>query len=304
MRVVSSWQTGDSVGQIVGAAIVSHHPGIMRPRPDRLKLGAGHDTDLIPGFARMRGKIDALDADTFVIFDTHWISTAINLVGGQAYYRGVYTSDELPHILAGVDYDYPGAPDLAALVQEIADERGFPAFNATDPHMANHYATLNVLHYLRRDERVMSVSVCQNGSLKNYLEMGAIIGQAIADGEGRVVLLASGALSHAFTKIDEPLRNPNYFDPENVASDANRALDHEVIALFGSGRHDQVIDRYPELRAAKYEGWGAHYLQMIGALGGRDCRLKGTPLSNYENARGTGNIHIWFDVPAVAEIFA
>ena len=232
------------MGQIVGAAIVSHHPGIMRPEAARLKLGNGHDTDLIPGFARIRQKIDRLDADTFVIFDTHWISTAMNLVAGQAHYAGVYTSDELPHVLAGVEYDYPGAPDLAARVQEIADQRDFPVFNATDPRMANHYATLNVLSHLRRDEKVMSVGTCQNGSLDNYLEVGAIIGQAIAESDGRVVMLASGALSHAFTKIDEPLRNPNYFDPENVSSARNRKLDHEVIGLFGGGHHGQVLDRY------------------------------------------------------------
>ena len=42
------------MGEIVGAAIVSHHPGIMRPKADRLKLGDGNDTDLIPGFGRVR----------------------------------------------------------------------------------------------------------------------------------------------------------------------------------------------------------------------------------------------------------
>jgi 3,4-dihydroxyphenylacetate 2,3-dioxygenase len=33
----------------------------------------------------------------------------------------------------------------------------------------------------------------------------------------------------------------------------------------------------------------------IVALGGHDCHWPGTPLSEYENARGTGNIHIWFE---------
>jgi hypothetical protein len=31
-------------------------------------------------------------------------------------------------------------------------------------------------------------------------------------------------------------------------------------------------------------------------MGGADCRAKGEPLSAYENARGTGNVHVWFDV--------
>ena len=153
------------MGQIVDAAITPQHPAIVRSEADRLMLGDGHDTDLVPGFARVREKMDALDADTLIIFDTHWISTSMNLVAGLAHYKGIYTSDELPHVLAGVEYDYPGAPELAA----------------------------------------------------------------------------------------------------------------------------------------RYEGWGSHYFQMIGALGGRDCRLTGTPMSEYENARGTGNILIWFDVPGVEQ---
>jgi hypothetical protein len=44
-----------------------------------------------------------------------------------------------------------------------------------------------------------------------------------------------------------------------------------------------------------WEAFGAHYLQMLGALGGAQCRVEGEPLSDYENARGTGNIHVWFD---------
>jgi hypothetical protein len=40
---------------------------------------------------------------------------------------------------------------------------------------------------------------------------------------------------------------------------------------------------------------------MLGALGGAACRAKGEALSAYENARGTGNIHMWFDTSASAD---
>ena len=288
------------MGEIVGAAIVSHHPGIMRPEADRLKMGAGQDTDLIPGFGRIREQIDRLDADTFVIFDTHWITTNIHLVGGLEHYRGIYTSDELPHILHGVEYDYPGAPDVAARVQEIANERKFAAFNVTDPHMANHYGTLNIVAHLRKDERVMSVGACQNATAEHFLEMGEIIGQAIRDCDARAVLLGSGALSHTFTVYDSPPRHPSFFHPDNVFSEENSRLDHEIIELFRQGDHAAAIARYPDMRKARYEGFGSHVLMMIGALGGAACHAKGTPMSAYENARGTGNIHIWFDVAAAA----
>ena len=289
------------MGRIVGAAIVSHHPGLMRSEADRVMLGAGRDSDLIAGFQRIRAKIDTLRADTFVIFDTHWITTNAHLVGGLDHYSGVYTSDEVPNVLAGIEYDYPGAPAIARQVHEIARARKFAAFNVTDPHVANHYGTLNVLAKLRRDEAVVSVGACQNATLEHYLEMGEIIAEAITRMDARVVLLGSGALSHAFSVYDEPLRHPSFFNPANVSSAANLKLDQEVVDLFREGRHDTVLARYPELRAARYEGFGSHYVQMIGALGGRDCRLVGTPMSEYENARGTGNIHIWFDVPQATE---
>lgn len=35
---------------------------------------------------------------------------------------------------------------------------------------------------------------------------------------------------------------------------------------------------------------------MIGALGGRDARAFGVRCSEYENARGTGNVDMWFEV--------
>ena len=77
--------------------------------------------------------------------------------------------------------------------------------------------------------------------------------------------------------------------PENAASD-KRALE-----LFQQGRHDTVLENWDnEYRRIPWEAFGAHYLQMIGALGGPACRAKGEPLSDYENARGTGNIHVWF----------
>ena len=42
------------MGQIVGAAIVSHHPGLMQCEEFRRAMGAGEDSDLIAGYARLR----------------------------------------------------------------------------------------------------------------------------------------------------------------------------------------------------------------------------------------------------------
>jgi 3,4-dihydroxyphenylacetate 2,3-dioxygenase len=284
------------MGRIVGAAIVAHYPGLMLPVEMRLARGNGKDTSLIAGFGELRRRIDAVRPDTFVIFDTHWFTTNAHLVAGAARYRGLYTSSELPFMLSRVPYDYAGAPELAAEVERVAIERNVTARNVTDDSLVPQYATLNVVGKLRRDEKVMSVGSCQTAKLRHYLEMGAVVGEAIRRAPGDVMLLASGALSHVFNDLSFEPRNPNYYHPDNVSNAKNVELDREIVALLCAGRHDRVLERYPELAAAEYEGRGAHYVQMIGALGGSSCRARGTPCSEYENAAGTGNIHIWFDV--------
>lgn len=284
------------MGQIVGAAIVSHHPGLVQPKEIRVQRGNGRDSDLVEGFERVRAKIDAVKPDTFVLFDTHWLTTSLHLVAGAAHYKGSYTSDELPFSMTRFPYDHAGAPALAAEVEKVAQEKKVAARNVVEETLPMHYPTINVIHYLGRGEKVLSVGTCQTARLKHFLQMGEVVGEAIRRSDARVVLLASGAMSHKFYDLDHVPPNPRVWHPDNVSEPKNRALDMEVLELWKQGRHNTVLDRFPELEAAKYEGRGAHYAQMMGALGGRECRARGTQLSEYENAAGTGNVHVWFDV--------
>jgi 3,4-dihydroxyphenylacetate 2,3-dioxygenase len=284
------------MGQIVGAAVVSHHPGLVQPKEIRVQRGNGRDSDLVEGFDRVRAKIDEVKPDTFVLFDTHWLTTSLHLVAGAAHYKGMYTSDELPFAMTRFPYDHAGAPALAAEVEKVAQEKKVAARNVVEETLPLHYPTLNVIHYLGRGEKVLSVGTCQTAKLKHFLQMGEVVGEAIRRSDARVVLLASGAMSHKFYDLDHVPPNPRVWHPDNVSEPKNRALDMEVLELWKQGRHDTVLDRFPELEAAKYEGHGAHYAQMMGALGGRNCRARGTQLSEYENAAGTGNVHVWFDL--------
>lgn len=285
------------MGQIVGAALVSHHPGLMQSDDFRLQVGAGRDSDLIAGYRRLRRKIDEVAPDVLLIFDTHWFTTGFHLLDAGEGYSGNYISDEMPWYLHGQAYDYRGAPDLAHLIQSVAEERSVPALAIDAPDLPRHYATINVVNLLNAKERVLTASNCQNCKPDHFIAMGQAVGEAIGRSDSRVVLLASGALSHKFNDIDSVQRHQRIFDAANVSSEANRCSDLEVVELFRQGRHDVILERFPtEYARIPWEGFGGHYLQMIGALGGAACRARGEPLSEYENARGTGNIHIWFDL--------
>ena len=288
------------MGQITGAAIVSHHPGLMQCEEFRVMQGAGTDSDLIPGYGRLRERISAAKADVVMVFDSHWFTTGYHLIDGGAHYQGTYLSEEMPWYLFGVPYDYRGHPELALAVEAVARERGVQSRAVLNPDLPRHYPTINLVKQLRLDVvglPVVTVSSCQNCSPHHFLESGEVIGEAIRRSGLRVVLLASGALSHKFNAIDWKPNHPRIFHESNVSRPENIVSDKQAIALMKDGRHDTILERWDtDYRKLPWEAFGAHYLQMVGALGGKDCRAKGTTLSDYENARGTGNIHVWFDV--------
>ncbi|MCB2005938.1 MAG: extradiol ring-cleavage dioxygenase [Burkholderiaceae bacterium] len=294
-------------GQIVGAAMVSHHPGLMQCEEFRRLQGAGEDSDLIAGYARLQARIAAARPDVVMIFDTHWFTTGYHLIDGGTHYKGTYISDEMPWYLHGVPYDYRGLPSLALEIEKVSRERKGYNRAICHPDLGRQYPTINLVKQLRlehADLPVVSVSSCQNCEWPAFLESGEAIGEAVRRSGLRVVMLASGALSHKFNNIDWKPNHPRIFHESNVSRPENIESDKGAIALMQQGRHDQILARWDEeYRRKPWEAFGAHYLQMLGALGGAECRARGEPLSAYENARGTGNIHVWFDPesPAAAK---
>ncbi|MFN7154519.1 MAG: extradiol ring-cleavage dioxygenase [Acidovorax sp.] len=292
------------MGSIVGAAIVSHHPGLMQCEEFRVLQGAGADSDLIPGYARLRAKLAEARPDVVIIFDSHWFTTGYHLVDGAPRYQGNYISDEMPWYLHGVPYDYRGYPELALEIEAVSRERGGYNRAINHPELGRHYATINLVKQLRlehSDTPVVTVSSCQNCDWTHFVKSGESIGEAVRRSNLRVALLASGALSHKFNPIDWKPNHPRIFHESNVSRPENIASDKGAIELMQQGRHDTVLDRWQdEYRKLPWEAFGAHYLQMLGAMGGAACRARGETLSAYENARGTGNVHMWFEPQEVA----
>ena len=101
-------------------------------------------------------------------------------------------------------YDYPGDPELAKLAA-LGEELGTPTHASEDDHLPVYYATINLLHYLRDDENVVSVSVVQTGETDDFMTMGEAVGEAIARLDRRAVVLASRRMSHAFWPLEADL---------------------------------------------------------------------------------------------------
>jgi len=284
------------MGSIVGAALVSHVPPIVLPPEVRLELNNGTDFSLVDGLHRLRDEqLDRVRPDTIVVFDTHWFTTFEHIVTSHDRRSGHYTSDELPRGNPAMPYDLPGDPELAQAIAAQADGRNDTFIHATDdPYIGIHYPTVYLTPYLQRDEAWISVGVCQTATLDDFMLFGGLIARAIESVDRNVVLLASGGLSHKFW----PLREIRDHEPaalEHIVSPEAAANDELLISRLESGDHAAVIKDYPAMRRFSPEGMFGHYLMMVGALGGTECRLPGARYSEYESAAGTGQVHIWFD---------
>ncbi|MGC8510240.1 MAG: catechol 1,2-dioxygenase [Acidimicrobiales bacterium] len=287
------------MGEIVGAGLLAHVPTIVLPDAERRALNHGRESSLYTGLHDLRREVfDALDADLVIVLDSHWFTTVEFVITAASRRRGYFTSEELPRGMSSVPYDIPGDPEFAQRAGQIA--AATPQCWLTpidDPHLPITYATTNFLGFLQGDERWVSVSVCQTAQPEDFATIGRVLGEAVARSDRRAVLIASGALSHTFHPL-RTLRDHEAADEENIFSPAARAADHAVIDALERGDHARVLDGLPDFLTHRPEGRFGHYQMMVAALGGPDCVAPGRRFSEYENAIGTGQVHLWFDRPA------
>jgi 3,4-dihydroxyphenylacetate 2,3-dioxygenase len=287
------------MGEVAGAALLAHVPTIVLPEKDRRELNNGADSTLVAGLQELRRDVfEVLDYDTVVVLDSHWATTVEFVVTAQDRRAGLFTSEELPRGMMRRPYDFAGDPELARAVAAKADEHGTWITAIDDPYLPIFYATTNLWEYLGRglDKRWVSVGVCQTADTEDNLRLGRALGQAIAETDRKVVLIASGALSHTFWPLRE-LRKHEAAGVEHIFTPQAAAADSQRLKWFRRGDHARVLETMPEFYRFKPEARFGHYLMMIGALGEGDCTAVGRQYGEYENSVGTGQVHLWFERP-------
>jgi 3,4-dihydroxyphenylacetate 2,3-dioxygenase len=286
------------MGEIVGAGLVSHVPTIMLPEATRREINNGRESSLVEGLRRLKAEVlERLEPDTVVVMDTHWEVTFEHIVTAHERRQGLFTSHELPRGMRQVPYDMPGDPELAQAVAKEAEGRDDTwVLACDDPYLPIFYGTVNVWSYLHRSERWLSVGINQTAKTEDFLLLGELIARAVQQTDRRVVLLASGGMSHRFLPFRE-LRGRESAALSNIATPEAAAADQRVLSMLAGGDHQGVIDWLPEYRRFGPEGHFGHYLIMAGALGGAACRARGVQFSDYEASVGTGQVHVWFERP-------
>jgi len=288
------------MGEVVGAGLIAHVPTIVLPEDVRRSLNHGQESSLVTGLHQLRREVfDVLEYDTVVVLDSHWATTVEFVVTAQDRRKGLFTSEELPRGMSQRPYDFAGDPELARRIAAKGSDHGTWITAIGDDHLPIFYATTNVWEFLGQglpEKRWISIGVCQTADTEDFLRLGRALGDAIAESDRRVLLVASGAMSHTFWPLRK-LRDHEAAGVEHIFTPEAYEADMQRLTWFQAGEHARVLDTMHEYYRFKPEARFGHYLMMIGALGERACTAAGRQYGEYENSVGTGQTHLWFDRP-------
>jgi 3,4-dihydroxyphenylacetate 2,3-dioxygenase len=288
------------MGEVVGAGLLSHVPTIMLPESERREMNDGREISLVPALRRLRAeKFETLDYDTVIVFDSHWFTTFEFIVTSQDLRAGLFTAEELPRGMCRIPYEWKGDRELAEAIADEGEPAGTWITAVDDPYLPLYYPSVNLWSYLGKglpDKQWLSLSVCQTAETDDFLRVGRAVRAAIERTDRKVILIATGSLSHTFYKLKD-LRKHESSDPSHIFSQKARDMDQERLAWFAQGRHDRVLETMPEFLTVRPEGMFAHYLMMAAALGENDFAAPGVQYGEYENSVGTSQVHVWFDRP-------
>ena len=283
------------MGELVLTAKVSHVPTmLLSERPGRLY---GTRDSSINAHREIGRRARALGADTVVVLDTHWMVNAGYHVNSNARFKGTYTSHEFPQFIQGLDYDYAGNPALGDLIAEKAVEEGVFTLSHHVPTLDLEYGTLVPMRYMNpeADLKVVSVAAyCTVHSFESSRRLGAAIRKAIEASDSRVLLVASGSLSHKIWENELYEANNGTF---TISREFNRQVDLRVLELWEKGEIATFLKMLPDYaHHCTGEGTMHDTFMLFGALGWDGYPRRGEIAGEYFPSSGTGQANVIFPV--------
>ncbi len=282
------------MGTLALAAKITHVPSMYLSEIDG--PGKGKRQAAINGHIEIGRRCRELGVDTIVVFDTHWLVNAGYHINCAPHFQGLYTSNELPHFISNMPYEYPGNPALGKLLAREASERGVPTLAHSATTLPLEYGTLVPMRYMNADQhfKVVSVSaLCTVHYLADSARLGWAFRRAVEDHyDGTVAFFASGSLSHRFAQnglADE------YRD--KMWSPFLEQLDHHVVGMWQRGEWSTFCEMLPEYASKGHgEGFMHDTAMLLGALGWHHYDRGVDVVTPFFPSSGTGQINAVFPV--------
>ncbi|MEZ5714255.1 MAG: 3,4-dihydroxyphenylacetate 2,3-dioxygenase [Paracoccaceae bacterium] len=283
------------MGEIVLAAKMTHVPTMqMSEQEGPIK---GKRQAAIDGHYEIARRARALGVDTVVICDTHWMVNAGFHINANAKFEGLLTSSEFPQFIQDMPYSHEGNPALGDAIAKKATELGAYTLAHHLDSLDLEYGTLVPMSFMSREHPMKVVSVAAFCTTHDHDEsriVGQAIRQAVEASDSKVLLVASGSLSHQMWSNKDYAPNNGTF---NISSKFNEAVDRMVLEMWKAGEHAKFLEILGDY-AIRCSGEGSMHdtAMLYGALGwdayDKPCEV----VTDYFPSSGTGQVNVIFPV--------
>lgn len=286
------------MGKLALAAKITHVPSMYLcefPGPNFGKRDAA-----IAGHKEIDKRCRAAGVDTIVVLDVHWQVNSEYHLNCAPHFKGIYTSNELPHFIKNMPYEYRGNPALGHAIADIANEMGVKSRAHSDTSLELEYGTLVPLRYMNSDQHYQVICVsawCDWHDLRESQKFGYALRRAIEEKyAGTVAVLASGSLSHHFADNGKA---PEY--AFKVYDAFLEQIDLRVVELWEKGEHQTVVNMLPMYNEKCWGEGDMHDTAMLyGVVGGTYDKFhyeeRVEVITPYFGSSGTGQINAIFPV--------
>ena len=283
------------MGEIVLAAKMTHVPTLLMSEQDgpvKGKRKAG-----IEGHLEIGRRAKALGADTVVICDTHWVVNAGFHINANPSFEGLFTSNEFPQFIQDLEYKYAGNSALGDAIARAATEKGVATLSHQLDSLKLEYGTLVPMRFMSREHEMKVVSIAAWCTVHSH-EESRVVGEAIRDAveasNSKVLLVASGSLSHKIWANKDYAANNGTF---TISSEFNRQVDLHVIDLWKNGEHATFLRMFGDYaNFCSGEGSMHDTAMLYGALGWDQYDARCEVVTEYFPSSGTGQTNVIFPV--------
>lgn len=283
------------MGKIVLAAKCTHVPTMLMSEQEGPVKGRRQPA--IDGHFEIGRRAKELGVDTVVICDTHWTINAGFHINANDRFKGIFTSNEFPQFIQNMAYDYDGNPALGDAIAAAARDLGVFTLAHHLDSLEMEYGTLVPMRFMSRAHKMKVVSIAAWCTVHSHDEsrvIGEAIRKAVEASDSRVLLVASGSLSHKIWPNRDYVANNGTF---TISSEFNRQVDLHVLDMWQRGDHATFLRMLPEY--AQYccgEGAMHDTAMLYGALGWDKYEGKCEVLTPYFPSSGTGQTNVVFPV--------
>jgi len=253
-----------------GAYIVPHPPLIVPEigRGEQLKI-----SKTIDAYNEVANQISIIKPDTIIVISPHSTSYSdyIHIASGEEA-SGSFIRFGAPSVKMHVKYDQ----DLIKMISLKANHELISAGTLGEQNESLDHGVMVPLYFINQkyhDYKLVRISISNLSSLVHY-RLGKCIAQAIKESNKKVIIVASGDLSH---KLRED--GPYGLSPDGPI------FDHEVTSAMSKGDFLQFLSFDADFCESAAECGLRSFIITAGALDGKAVKSK---LLSYEGPFGVG----------------